>query len=99
MKKTHLTDTRFINLELSKSILKGLKDAGFDQCSPIQDQSLPIALRDRDAGKKRKREGKRRKFFLAAFQRLLKGNVKKKTLVHFLAPPVNFAFSSIKMRF
>ncbi|SMG65864.1 ATP-dependent RNA helicase RhlB [methanotrophic bacterial endosymbiont of Bathymodiolus sp.] len=79
MKKTHLTDTRFINLELSKSILKGLKDAGFDQCSPIQDQSLPIALRDRDvAGQAQTGTGKTASFLLAAFQRLLNDNSEKK---------------------
>lgn len=68
MKKTHLTDTRFINLELSKSILKGLKDAGFDQCSPIQDQSLPIALRDRDvAGQAQTGTGKTASFYWLLF--------------------------------
>jgi len=70
--KTHLTDTRFINLELSQSILHGLKDAGFDQCSPIQDRSLPIALRDRDvAGQAQTGTGKTASFLLATFQRLL----------------------------
>ncbi|HIG64144.1 MAG TPA: DEAD/DEAH box helicase [Methyloprofundus sp.] len=79
MKKTHLTDTRFINLELSKSILKGLQDAGFDQCSPIQEQSLPIALRDRDvAGQAQTGTGKTASFLLAVFQRLLNDNSEKK---------------------
>ncbi len=79
MKTTHLTDTRFINLELSSSILKGLKEAGFDQCSPIQDQSLPIALRDRDvAGQAQTGTGKTASFLLAAFQRLLNDNSEKK---------------------
>ncbi|OQK16502.1 RNA helicase [Methyloprofundus sedimenti] len=79
MKKTHLTDTRFINLELSGIILKGLKDAGFDYCSPIQDQSLPIALRDRDvAGQAQTGTGKTASFLLATFQRLLNDNSEKK---------------------
>jgi len=70
--KTHLTDTRFINLELSSSILHGLNDAGFDQCSPIQDRALPIALRDRDvAGQAQTGTGKTASFLLATFQRLL----------------------------
>ncbi len=70
--KTHLTDTRFINLELSPSILRGLKDAGFEQCSPIQDRALPIALRDRDvAGQAQTGTGKTASFLLATFQRLL----------------------------
>jgi len=79
MKKTHLTDTRFINLELSPSILRGLNDAGFDQCSPIQDQSLPIALRDRDvAGQAQTGTGKTASFLLATFQRLLNDTSEEK---------------------
>lgn len=79
MKKTHLTDTRFINLELSRPILRGLKDAGFDQCSPIQEQSLPIALRDRDvAGQAQTGTGKTASFLLATFQRLLNDTSEEK---------------------
>lgn len=79
MKNTHLTDTRFINLELSNSILRGLKDAGFEQCSPIQDQALPIALRDRDvAGQAQTGTGKTASFLLATFQRLLNDSSEKK---------------------
>jgi len=89
MKNTHLTDTRFTNLELSKPILRGLKDAGFDQCSPIQDRSLPIALRDRDvAGQAQTGTGKTASFLLATFQRLLndKSEVKKYPRALILAP-------------
>jgi len=89
MKKTHLTDTRFINLELSNSILRGLNDAGFDQCTPIQDRSLPIALRDRDvAGQAQTGTGKTASFLLATFQRLLndKSEDKKYPRAIILAP-------------
>ncbi|MBE0470881.1 MAG: DEAD/DEAH box helicase [Methyloprofundus sp.] len=89
MKKTHLTDTRFINLELSSSILRGLNDAGFDQCTPIQDRSLPIALRDRDvAGQAQTGTGKTASFLLATFQRLLndKSEDKKYPRAIILAP-------------
>lgn len=79
MKNTHLTDTQFINLELSRSILNGLKEAGFDYCSPIQDRALPIALRDRDvAGQAQTGTGKTASFLLATFQRLLNDNSEKK---------------------
>lgn len=72
MKNTHLTDTQFINLELSGSILRGLKEAGFEQCSPIQDRALPLALRDRDvAGQAQTGTGKTASFLLATFQRLI----------------------------
>ena len=48
MKNTHLTKTRFSNLELSDSILICLKDAGFNLCTPIQDRALPLILRNKD---------------------------------------------------
>ena len=72
MKKAHLTETRFSNLELSDSIIKGLKEAGFIHCTPIQDKSLPIALRDKDvAGQAQTGTGKTASFLLATFQRLI----------------------------
>ncbi len=79
MKNTHLTDTQFINLELSQPILRGLNEAGFDQCTPIQDRALPIALRDRDvAGQAQTGTGKTASFLLATFQRLLNDSSDKK---------------------
>ncbi len=79
MNNTHLTDTHFINLELSQSILRGLKEAGFDQCTPIQDRALPISLRDRDvAGQAQTGTGKTASFLLATFQRLLNDSNDKK---------------------
>ena len=79
MKNTHLTDTHFLNLELSKPILRGLNEAGFDQCTPIQDRALPIALRDRDvAGQAQTGTGKTACFLLATFQRLLNDSSEKK---------------------
>ncbi len=78
MKKAHLTETRFSNLELSDSIIKGLKEAGFIHCTPIQDKSLPIALRDRDvAGQAQTGTGKTASFLLATFQRLLNDESEK----------------------
>ena len=72
MKKAHLTETRFSNLELSDSIIKGLKEAGFINCTPIQDKSLPLALRDKDvAGQAQTGTGKTASFLLATFQRLI----------------------------
>jgi ATP-dependent RNA helicase RhlB len=72
MKKTHLTETRFSNLELSNSILRSLRDANFENCSPIQDQALPLALRDKDiAGQAQTGTGKTAAFLLATFQRLI----------------------------
>jgi ATP-dependent RNA helicase RhlB len=72
MKNTHLTNTRFSNLELSDIILSGLKEAGFNQCTPIQDKALPISLRGKDiAGQAQTGTGKTATFLLATFQHLL----------------------------
>lgn len=72
MKNTHLTQTRFSNLELSDSITKGLKAAGFEHCTPIQDRSLPLSLRGKDvAGQAQTGTGKTATFLLATFQQLI----------------------------
>lgn len=69
---THLTSTRFSNLELSTSILLGLKEAGFNHCTPIQDRALPLLLRGKDiAGQAQTGTGKTATFLLATFQYLL----------------------------
>ena len=72
MNSTHLTQTRFSNLELSDGILLSLKEANFHHCTPIQDKTLPLALRGRDvAGQAQTGTGKTAAFLLAAFQYLI----------------------------
>jgi len=72
MNNTHLTKTRFSNLELSDSILHGLTDAGFSYCTPIQDRTLPLSLRGKDiAGQAQTGTGKTAAFLLATFQHLI----------------------------
>jgi ATP-dependent RNA helicase RhlB len=72
MNNTHLTETRFSNLELSDSILRSLKDAGFDHCTPIQKKALPLSLRGKDiAGQAQTGTGKTATFLLATFQHLI----------------------------
>ena len=72
MNNTHLTETRFSNLELSDSILHGLNDAGFNHCTPIQDKALPLLLRSKDiAGQAQTGTGKTATFLLATFQHLI----------------------------
>jgi len=72
MSTTHLSETRFSNLELSDSILHSLQSAGFKFCTPIQDRALPLLLRDHDiAGQAQTGTGKTATFLLATFQRLL----------------------------
>ena len=72
MSQTHLTDTRFDSFDLDPRILLGLKDAGFAQCTPIQAETLPIALRGRDvAGQAQTGTGKTAAFLVAVLQHLL----------------------------
>jgi len=72
MNNTHLTKIRFSNLELSDSILRSLKDAGFNHCTPIQRQALPLSLRGKDiAGQAQTGTGKTATFLLATFQHLI----------------------------
>ncbi|MCK9635744.1 MAG: DEAD/DEAH box helicase [Methylobacter tundripaludum] len=72
MNNTHLTQTRFSNLELSDSILRSLKDAGFDHCTPIQKRALPLSLRGMDvAGQAQTGTGKTATFLLSTFQYLI----------------------------
>jgi ATP-dependent RNA helicase RhlB len=72
MNNNHLTETRFGNLELSAAILQGLNEVGFHHCTPIQDKTLPLALRGKDvAGQAQTGTGKTAAFLLATFQHLI----------------------------
>ena len=72
MAEQHLTTRRFADLGLVEPILKGIADAGFDYCTPIQAQTLPLALQGRDvAGQAQTGTGKTAAFLLALFQHLL----------------------------
>ncbi|MDY0378111.1 MAG: hypothetical protein RBR01_06700, partial [Desulfobacterales bacterium] len=39
-----LTSTRFAELGLPQEVMMGISDAGFDFCTPIQAQVLPVSL-------------------------------------------------------
>ncbi len=72
MSENHLSDLRFDSLQLHESIQAGIRDAGFEFCTPIQASTLPIALRPSDvAGQAQTGTGKTAAFLVAAFQRLL----------------------------
>lgn len=72
MTKKHLTDVRFDSFGLLPEILKGVAEAGFNFCTPIQAETLPIALDNQDvAGQAQTGTGKTAAFLLAIFQRLL----------------------------
>ncbi|MGQ9660025.1 MAG: DEAD/DEAH box helicase [Thermochromatium sp.] len=73
MTDTHLTSTRFDSLALDPRILAGLAEAGFTHCTPIQAETLPLALQGRDiAGQAQTGTGKTAAFLVALMQRLLR---------------------------
>ena len=72
MVETHLSHVRFEDMQLAEPLQKGLIDAGFDHCTPIQSQTLPLALNGDDvAGQGQTGTGKTAAFLLAIYQRLL----------------------------
>ncbi len=71
--KRHLTETRFDDFGLSQPILAGIRDAGFEYCTPIQAATLPHALAGEDvAGQAQTGTGKTAAFLLATFHHLEK---------------------------
>ncbi|MCK4738736.1 MAG: DEAD/DEAH box helicase [Deltaproteobacteria bacterium] len=69
---------KFITLDLEKDILKGIEDAGFEKCTPVQEQSLPEALLGKDIiAQSQTGTGKTAVFLLSIFTRLLKSEKPK----------------------
>jgi ATP-dependent RNA helicase RhlB len=67
----HLTDLSFADLPLSVQLQKGIAEAGFSQCTPIQAKTLPLALEGQDvAGQAQTGTGKTAAFLLALFHKL-----------------------------
>jgi len=63
----------FDTLNLPAPVLRGIRDAGFVACTPIQEAALPVALRGKDvAGQSQTGTGKTAAFLIAAFTRCLR---------------------------
>lgn len=72
-----LTDTRFDAFDLDSRIIQGLNEAGFELCTPIQAETLPLALNGSDvSGQARTGTGKTAAFLLAIFKQLLSADSK-----------------------
>ncbi len=72
MKQTHLTKIKFADLKLAPQVVTGLEAMGFQHCTSIQAQSLPILLKGTDiAGQAQTGEGKTIAFLAATFHNLL----------------------------
>ena len=67
----HLTDLRFSDLSLSEGLQRGIAEAGFAHCTPIQSKALPLALDGHDvAGQAQTGTGKTAAYLIALFHRL-----------------------------
>ena len=72
MSDQHLSSLTFGSLPLTPALAQGIVDAGFTYCTPIQAQTLPIALQGRDvAGQAQTGTGKTAAFLVALYQSLL----------------------------
>ncbi len=62
----------FSELNLPEAVLRGIADAGFTECTPIQEQTLPVSLTGKDvAGQAQTGTGKTAAFLITLFTRLL----------------------------
>ena len=76
MADEHLTEVSFTNLHLPESLARGIADAGFERCTPIQAQTLPRALAGFDiAGQAQTGTGKTAAFLVALYSRLLRAEI------------------------
>jgi ATP-dependent RNA helicase RhlB len=100
MTDNHLSELRFDALALHDSVRAGIRDAGFEFCTPIQASSLPIALEPRDvAGQAQTGTGKTAAFLIATFQKLLAqepAEEKKQPRAFMLAPTRELAVQIAK---
>jgi ATP-dependent RNA helicase RhlB len=73
MTGSHLSSLKFDDLALLEPVARGVAEAGFSHCTPIQADTLPIALDGKDvAGQAQTGTGKTAAFLLAAFDHLLR---------------------------
>ncbi|MBD1577266.1 MULTISPECIES: ATP-dependent RNA helicase RhlB [Vibrio] len=72
MKKTHITEQKFADLDLLPQVIEGLDKKGFEFCTPIQALALPVLLTGQDiAGQAQTGTGKTLAFLTATFNHLL----------------------------
>ena len=73
MTDTNITEIRFDQFDLDSRVIQGLNDTGFQFCTPIQAESIPIAITGQDvAGEAQTGTGKTAAFMVACFDYLLK---------------------------
>ena len=73
MTQQQFSDLSFTGLHLPEPVARGIADAGFERCTPIQAQALPRALAGFDvAGQAQTGTGKTAAFLVALFTHLLR---------------------------
>src|ERR1019366_210391 len=72
MSDAHLSQLKFESLNIPEPMKRGIAELGYSRCTPIQAQTLPLALAGRDvAGQAQTGTGKTAAFLIALFNRLL----------------------------
>ena len=72
MTETHLSETKFADLEIHETVQKGITESGFEFCTPIQAMALPVALQGKDvSGQAQTGTGKTAAFMIATLHHLL----------------------------
>ncbi len=78
MTEKHLSSTRFQDFNLPAELLQGIEETGFSFCTPIQAETLPIALEGHDvAGQAQTGTGKTAAFLVATYNTLLRHPAKE----------------------
>jgi ATP-dependent RNA helicase RhlB len=73
MSDAHLSDISFTDFDLPESLLQGIESTGFSRCTPIQAETLPIALAGKDvSGQAQTGTGKTAAFLIATYAHLLR---------------------------
>ncbi len=76
MTDKHITDIPFKSFDLPAELQQGIEDTGFSYCTPIQAETLPVALAGKDvSGQAQTGTGKTAAFLIAAFAHLLRNAV------------------------
>jgi len=73
MSEQHLSNIRFDSLDIPQEVQQGIEESGFSLCTPIQAETLPIALSGKDvAGQAQTGTGKTAAFLVAVYTYLLR---------------------------
>ncbi|MGD8526390.1 MAG: DEAD/DEAH box helicase, partial [Thioalkalispiraceae bacterium] len=71
MSEQHLSNIRFDSLDIPRQVQQGIEESGFSLCTPIQAETLPIALSGKDvAGQAQTGTGKTAAFLIAVYSYL-----------------------------